>query len=155
MALFPNHRVLIVIFCKGEVLFVAGYHLKECCPSAKQCPLPLAAKAEGAAAISDAICCPGVLSLMLCVQTAAKLYLVLDFVNGGHLFFNLYRHASIVCPACCPCRVDHSNTCVPLQTSKGNGDRRTKPQMPAVSLGSRHTCIQRMRHLAACIGLQV
>jgi len=25
------------------------------------------------------------------LQTAAKLYLVLDFVNGGHLFFNLYR----------------------------------------------------------------
>ena len=25
------------------------------------------------------------------VQTASKLYLVLDFVNGGHLFFQLYR----------------------------------------------------------------
>jgi len=25
------------------------------------------------------------------VQTATKLYLVLDFVNGGHLFFQLYR----------------------------------------------------------------
>ena len=25
------------------------------------------------------------------LQTASKLYLVLDFVNGGHLFFNLYR----------------------------------------------------------------
>lgn len=24
-------------------------------------------------------------------QTSAKLYLVLDFMNGGHLFFNLYR----------------------------------------------------------------
>lgn len=33
------------------------------------------------------------------VQTAAKLYLVLDFVNGGHLFFNLYRcaHALLSC----------------------------------------------------------
>ena len=31
--------------------------------------------------------------LMGCVvaQTASKLYLVLDFVNGGHLFFQLYR----------------------------------------------------------------
>ena len=26
-----------------------------------------------------------------CMQTASKLYLVLDFVNGGHLFFQLYR----------------------------------------------------------------
>ena len=26
-----------------------------------------------------------------CAQTASKLYLVLDFVNGGHLFFQLYR----------------------------------------------------------------
>ena len=25
------------------------------------------------------------------MQTATKLYLVLDFVNGGHLFFQLYR----------------------------------------------------------------
>ena len=25
------------------------------------------------------------------MQTSAKLYLVLDFMNGGHLFFNLYR----------------------------------------------------------------
>jgi p70 ribosomal S6 kinase len=24
-------------------------------------------------------------------QTSSKLYLVLDFINGGHLFFNLYR----------------------------------------------------------------
>lgn len=24
-------------------------------------------------------------------QTSTKLYLVLDFINGGHLFFNLYR----------------------------------------------------------------
>ena len=24
-------------------------------------------------------------------QTTAKLYLVLDFINGGHLFFQLYR----------------------------------------------------------------
>lgn len=24
-------------------------------------------------------------------QTSTKLYLVLDFINGGHLFFQLYR----------------------------------------------------------------
>mgnify|MGYP001807666939 CR=1 FL=1 len=28
-------------------------------------------------------------------QTASKLYLVLDFINGGHLFFNLYRQVRI------------------------------------------------------------
>ena len=26
-----------------------------------------------------------------CLQTSSKLYLVLDFINGGHLFFQLYR----------------------------------------------------------------
>ena len=26
-----------------------------------------------------------------CLQTTTKLYLVLDFINGGHLFYNLYR----------------------------------------------------------------
>ena len=31
------------------------------------------------------------LSSCVAVQTATKLYLVLDFVNGGHLFFQLYR----------------------------------------------------------------
>lgn len=25
------------------------------------------------------------------LQTSTKLYLVLDFINGGHLFYNLYR----------------------------------------------------------------
>ena len=30
-------------------------------------------------------------SACLLTQTSAKLYLVLDFMNGGHLFFNLYR----------------------------------------------------------------
>lgn len=29
---------------------------------------------------------------LLPMQTASKLYLVLDFINGGHLFFQLYRH---------------------------------------------------------------
>lgn len=28
---------------------------------------------------------------MRCLQTSSKLYLVLDFINGGHLFFQLYR----------------------------------------------------------------
>ena len=28
------------------------------------------------------------------LQTASKLYLVLDFVNGGHLFFQLYRQVT-------------------------------------------------------------
>lgn len=28
------------------------------------------------------------------LQTQSKLYLVLDFINGGHLFFNLYRQVS-------------------------------------------------------------
>lgn len=35
---------------------------------------------------------------LLCVcsfQTASKLYLVLDFINGGHLFFNLYRQVRV------------------------------------------------------------
>ena len=27
------------------------------------------------------------------MQTASKLYLVLDFINGGHLFFQLYRQS--------------------------------------------------------------
>lgn len=28
------------------------------------------------------------------LQTSTKLYLVLDFINGGHLFFQLYRAVS-------------------------------------------------------------
>lgn len=27
-------------------------------------------------------------------QTKSKLYLLLDFINGGHLFFQLYRHGT-------------------------------------------------------------
>lgn len=27
----------------------------------------------------------------MAMQTSSKLYLVLDFINGGHLFFQLYR----------------------------------------------------------------
>ncbi len=28
------------------------------------------------------------------VQTKSKLYLILDFINGGHLFFQLYRQGT-------------------------------------------------------------
>lgn len=29
------------------------------------------------------------------LQTSSKLYLVLDFINGGHLFFQLYRQVRL------------------------------------------------------------
>lgn len=36
--------------------------------------------------------------VMVCmVQTRTKLYLVLDFINGGHLFFQLYRQGTFRC----------------------------------------------------------
>mmetsp|Transcript_22199 Transcript_22199/g.48473 ORF Transcript_22199/g.48473 Transcript_22199/m.48473 type:complete len:514 (+) Transcript_22199:245-1786(+) len=34
---------------------------------------------------------PYIVQLRFSFQTPGKLYLVLDFINGGHLFFNLYR----------------------------------------------------------------
>lgn len=34
---------------------------------------------------------PFIVTIRYSFQTAAKLYLVLDFINGGHLFFQLYR----------------------------------------------------------------
>lgn len=34
---------------------------------------------------------PYIVTLRFSFQTPMKLYLVLDFINGGHLFFNLYR----------------------------------------------------------------
>mmetsp|Transcript_19249 Transcript_19249/g.33208 ORF Transcript_19249/g.33208 Transcript_19249/m.33208 type:complete len:555 (+) Transcript_19249:239-1903(+) len=34
---------------------------------------------------------PYIVTLRFCFQTSTKLYLVLDFMNGGHLFYNLYR----------------------------------------------------------------
>ena len=38
-------------------------------------------------------------ALMHCVlQTSTKLYLVLDFINGGHLFFQLYRQVRVFWP---------------------------------------------------------
>lgn len=35
---------------------------------------------------------PFIVQLRYSFQTKSKLYLVLDFINGGHLFFHLYRH---------------------------------------------------------------
>lgn len=34
---------------------------------------------------------PYIVALRFSFQTPSKLYLILDFLNGGHLFFNLYR----------------------------------------------------------------
>jgi p70 ribosomal S6 kinase len=34
---------------------------------------------------------PYIVTLQYSFQTATKLYLILDFINGGHLFFQLYR----------------------------------------------------------------
>jgi len=44
------------------------------------------------------------------LQTSSKLYLVLDFINGGHLFFQLYRQVRLACiqPAyCCTSALKH------------------------------------------------
>ncbi|KAG6635318.1 hypothetical protein I3843_11G033800 [Carya illinoinensis] len=35
---------------------------------------------------------PFIVQLRYSFQTKSKLYLILDFINGGHLFFHLYRH---------------------------------------------------------------
>lgn len=37
------------------------------------------------------------------VQTSSKLYLVLDFINGGHLFFQLYRQGIFTEVGSLPC----------------------------------------------------
>ncbi|GJP41225.1 hypothetical protein CLOM_g895 [Closterium sp. NIES-68] len=37
---------------------------------------------------------PFIVQLQYSFQTSAKLYLILDFINGGHLFFQLYRHGT-------------------------------------------------------------
>ena len=37
---------------------------------------------------------PYIVALRYSFQTPAKLYLVLDFINGGHLFYQLYRHGT-------------------------------------------------------------
>ncbi|KAG6558086.1 hypothetical protein Mapa_000267 [Marchantia paleacea] len=37
---------------------------------------------------------PFVVQLQYSFQTKSKLYLLLDFINGGHLFFQLYRHGT-------------------------------------------------------------
>lgn len=41
--------------------------------------------------VLTAIVHPFIVTLRFSFQTPSKLYLVLDFINGGHLFFNLYR----------------------------------------------------------------
>lgn len=37
---------------------------------------------------------PYIVALRFSFQTPTKLYLVLDFINGGHLFFNLYKQGT-------------------------------------------------------------
>ncbi|KAI8465027.1 MAG: kinase-like domain-containing protein [Monoraphidium minutum] len=41
--------------------------------------------------VLTAVLHPYIVALRFSFQTPSKLYLVLDFMNGGHLFFNLYR----------------------------------------------------------------
>ncbi|KAK9807282.1 hypothetical protein WJX73_007625 [Symbiochloris irregularis] len=41
--------------------------------------------------VLTAVLHPYIVTLRYSFQTATKLYLVLDFINGGHLFFQLYR----------------------------------------------------------------
>ncbi|KAG1661087.1 hypothetical protein FOA52_012076 [Chlamydomonas sp. UWO 241] len=41
--------------------------------------------------VLTAVVHPYIVAMRFSFQTPAKLYLVLDFLNGGHLFFNLYR----------------------------------------------------------------
>jgi p70 ribosomal S6 kinase len=42
---------------------------------------------------------PYIVTMRFSFQTPSKLYLVLDFINGGHLFFNLYRQVRPTSPA--------------------------------------------------------
>ncbi|KAI8473226.1 MAG: kinase-like domain-containing protein [Monoraphidium minutum] len=41
--------------------------------------------------VLTAVLHPYIVTLRFSFQTPSKLYLVLDFINGGHLFYNLYR----------------------------------------------------------------
>jgi len=41
--------------------------------------------------VAGVLCHIAVIVSVCSFQSASKLYLVLDFINGGHLFFNLYR----------------------------------------------------------------
>eukprot|EP00878_Enallax_costatus_P016535 GHUV01017348.1.p1 GENE.GHUV01017348.1~~GHUV01017348.1.p1 ORF type:complete len:478 (+),score=209.34 GHUV01017348.1:238-1671(+) len=41
--------------------------------------------------VLTAVVHPYIVTMRYSFQTDSKLYLVLDFINGGHLFFNLYR----------------------------------------------------------------
>lgn len=41
--------------------------------------------------VLTAVLHPYIVTLRFSFQTSTKLYLVLDFISGGHLFFNLYK----------------------------------------------------------------
>ena len=41
--------------------------------------------------VLTAVVHPYIVTLQYSFQTTSKLYLLLDFINGGHLFFQLYR----------------------------------------------------------------
>ncbi len=44
--------------------------------------------------MSDMCVCVDTSHVRAVVQTKSKLYLILDFINGGHLFFQLYRQGT-------------------------------------------------------------
>ena len=41
--------------------------------------------------VLTAVVHPYIVTLQYSFQTSSKLYLMMDFINGGHLFFQLYR----------------------------------------------------------------
>lgn len=47
--------------------------------------------------VLTAVVHPYIVTLRFSFQTPTRLYLVLDFINGGHLFFNLYRQVRNSC----------------------------------------------------------
>lgn len=50
--------------------------------------------------VLTAVVHPYIVTLQYSFQTSSKLYLLLDFINGGHLFFQLYRE--VIPLACLP-----------------------------------------------------
>ena len=44
--------------------------------------------------ILTAVTHPFIVSLRYSFQTTSKLYLILEFINGGHLFFQLYQQGT-------------------------------------------------------------
>ena len=53
------------------------------------------------------------------LQTSSKLYLVLDFINGGHLFFQLYRQVnSWLASKYCQCHQLQEGGCTKLSQCK-------------------------------------